>query len=86
MKIFSQNTAFSKAKSHFWINFRTPADIRNLSYDVWTDARQLVLMGEAPPRALCEKVCEEHLLPDECAFLSIYGSTEASSSMVLDVR
>ena len=39
MKIFSQNTAFSRAKSHFWINFRTPANIRNLSYGVWTDAR-----------------------------------------------
>ena len=39
MEIFSQNVAFSKAMSHFWINFRNPTNIRNLSYGVWTDAR-----------------------------------------------
>ena len=39
MKIFSEIFALSKAQGQFLIDFRTPTNIRNLSYGVWTDAR-----------------------------------------------
>jgi acyl-coenzyme A synthetase/AMP-(fatty) acid ligase len=46
--------------------------------------RMIVLMGEAPRASLCKKVLSA--IPNvRKRFFSIYGSTEASSSMVLDI-
>ena len=42
MKIFSEIFAWSKAQGNFLIDFRTPTNIPNLSYGVWTDARFII--------------------------------------------
>ncbi|EGB06649.1 hypothetical protein AURANDRAFT_65481 [Aureococcus anophagefferens] len=45
--------------------------------------RVVVLMGEAPDRALCRRAVDA--CPHLARLVSIYGSTEASSSLFLDV-